>query len=555
MMFSERKAVAANAAAVFFRGNLGSPILLAALAMLALGTCMLALAPRADGLETTRTTLANGVQRVNYVVGPIEVTPGQNRIAYRPILGEERPSGDGWITRLKPDLVYENGEVPRSDKVMFHHGVWLSLFDQDATAPVPERFFATGEEKTRMDLPDGYGYAYEAEDVWILNHMIHNLTPEPMSLYMTYELDFIPADSPAAADIKPVRPIWMDVDNGSIYPVFDVAKGSGGKDGKFVYPDDAEDPYTDGNVKNQWAVDRDGVLVSATGHVHTGGLSTDLNVIRQGARYAGPKCANKKPRERRMKCKRKKPTVTGNKAHIFESRAHYFEPAGPVSWDVAMVSTKPDWRVAVKKGDILEQTTTYETKIASWYESMGLTIVYMADEGAGKNPFKTKVDGPGVLNHGHLDENNVHGGKKPVVGPDPRKLPGVTAVNSPEDPFQIAGFSYEAGNFRIPGSSGRPPKVEQGSSLTFSLGANDDSQGIWHSLTSCAAPCNRSTGIAYPLADARFQFDSGQLGTGGPPTVERTTWTTPPDLPVGTHTYFCRIHPLMRGAFRVVKRQ
>ncbi len=26
---------------------------------------------------------------------------------------------------------------------------------------------------------------------------------------------------------------------------------------------------------------------------------------------------------------------------------------------------------------------------------------------------------------------------------------------------------------------------------------------------------------------------------------------TTPDIPAGTYTYFCRIHPSMRGAFRV----
>lgn len=84
------------------------------------------------------------------------------------------------------------------------------------------------------------------------------------------------------------------------------------------------------------------------------------------------------------------------------------------------------------------------------------------------------------------------------------------------------------------------------------MGAGDVSQEIWHSLTSCKSPCNKSTGIAYPIADGEFQFDSGQMGTGGAPTVNRTTWTTPKNLPVGTHTFFCRVHPLMRGAIRVV---
>jgi plastocyanin len=31
------------------------------------------------------------------------------------------------------------------------------------------------------------------------------------------------------------------------------------------------------------------------------------------------------------------------------------------------------------------------------------------------------------------------------------------------------------------------------------------------------------------------------------------SWKTPKNLKIGTYTYFCRIHPFMRGAFRVVR--
>jgi plastocyanin len=38
---------------------------------------------------------------------------------------------------------------------------------------------------------------------------------------------------------------------------------------------------------------------------------------------------------------------------------------------------------------------------------------------------------------------------------------------------------------------------------------------------------------------------------GASPAAQRVTWQTPSNLPGGTYTYFCRIHPFMRGAFRV----
>ena len=33
--------------------------------------------------------------------------------------------------------------------------------------------------------------------------------------------------------------------------------------------------------------------------------------------------------------------------------------------------------------------------------------------------------------------------------------------------------------------------------------------------------------------------------------ANRNTWTTPSNLPTGTYSYFCRVHPFMRGSFRV----
>ncbi len=114
----------------------------------------------------------------------------------------------------------------------------------------------------------------------------------------------------------------------------------------------------------------------------------------------------------------------------------------------------------------------------------------------------------------------------------------------------------------------------------------------FHTITACKSPCNRTGGIKYPLANGRTVFDSGELGFGptlnagglypggdnGVPMtaavdipapaarckdvpglagalkagcVGSTTWKTPRNLKPGTYAYFCRVHPFMRGAFRV----
>jgi plastocyanin len=476
-----------------------------------------------------------GAKRIHLEVGPITVEPGQNNIAYS--RGKiAQPTEDGFIVGITPNLRYADGTVPPVDVIHLHHGVWLNLSAKDPTSPgLPERFFAVGEEKTRMVLPPGYGYAYKRTDRWLLNYMIHNLYPKPNQVWVTYDIDFIPATSAAAKSIKPARPVWMDVQNGSTYPVFDVIRGTG-ENGKYTYPDDATKPYGDNPPKNVWTVDRDGVLLATAGHLHPGGLHTDLWVQRTGA--TAPAGHAK--------------TGHSDTAHLFESTAHYFEPAGAVSWDVAMTGTRPDWKVAVHKGDVLSTTATYDSKTASWYESMGIMVVWMADaaDATGTDPFSKPVDEAGELTHGHLPENDNHGGS-----PDPKHYEDLTKLPSQQvaNGFSVTidNFVYARGDMSV---ADAVPTVKQGGTLTFDNTRDAPlGNGIWHTITACKAPCNAATGIAYPLANGPVTFDSGELGNAGVPTSGRLTWQTPSNLPAGTYTYFCRIHPFMRGAFRITQ--
>jgi hypothetical protein len=485
----------------------------------------------------------NGAKRMTYRIGPFSVVPGQNEIGNR-IFGE-KPPVDGWITRIRPDLVYTSGGVPGVDVIHLHHGVWLNLSRQDITWPgLPERFFAAGEEKTITTFPKGYGYRYRASDVWLLNHMIHNLTPVPTEVYMVYEIDFIPDSSPAARGIRPVKPLWLDVENGSAYPVFDVKKGSGSV-GRYTYPSDARGAYAGRGRRNEWVADRDGVLIVTAGHLHPGGLYTDMYLRRRGERIRSAACDRRANRAARRTCRRNAPRGRGARAHLFRSNARYFEPAGAVSWDVAMTATRPDWRVKFRRGDVLSTTATYDSRRAAWWESMGIMIAYMADTGPGRNPFKQRVNFPGRPTHGHLPENNNHGGG-PGGLPNPVRMPDGMTVSGPLD---VLDFKFTLGDLSLPGAAGRPPVVNRGQSITFRN--VDDPRAIYHSITSCKPPCNRATGIAYPIADGPVQFESGTLGSAVPPTTGRLEWRTPPNLKRGTYTYFCRIHPFMRGAFRV----
>jgi plastocyanin len=451
-----------------------------------------------------------GTIRYRFRFGPLDVAPGQNLIRFSQ--GEvPKPPVDGWITRIAPDLLRADGKAPPVDVLHLHHGVWLNRSRQDATRPAfPERFFAAGEEKTTTQLPPGFGYRYAASDDWVINEMLHNLTPVRDQVWLAYDLDFLPATAPAAAAVRAARPIWLDVRNGDGYPVFDVLRGSG-REGEYTYPDDAPPTV---ERRNAWTVDHDGVLVAAAGHLHPGGLWDDVWLDR-----------------------------AGSGAHLFRSEAVYWEPAGAVSWDVGMTTTPPTWRATVKAGDTLRVTATYDTSRASWYESMGIVVAWMADGSDGPDPFATPVDAPGQVTHGHLPENDNHGGTGQAFA-DP-----ATRARTPAPPIvDITGYVYAQGDMEAPGPI---PTVRPGQTLTFrNLDAPLDS-GTWHTITACRAPCNAGTGIAYPLADADVPFDSGELGTGGAPTADRVDWSTPTDLAPGLYTYFCRIHPFMRGAFAV----
>ncbi len=502
-------------------------------------------------LAPSLASASSGVQHLHYSAGPYLVTPGANLILLQKT-HVPKPAQDGYMVRMAPNLHYARpdgkccGTIPRVDVIHLHHGVWLS----NGTAGAGEGnslggfypFAATGEEKTVYEFPAGYGYPIGANDYWVINYMIHNLTATAEKVYITYDIDFIPSTSPAAKSITPVHPIWMDVEAHNIYPVFDVHRHSG-KNGKFTFPDMAKAPYS-GAPLNQVTLQHPGTLVATAGHLHPGGLYDDLALSRTGT-SPGPGTI---------------PGGAPGSVRLFRSTAHYWDKRGPISWDMAMGATAADWRPRVKAGDVLRVSTTYETRRASWYESMGIMVVWQAwNEARGVDPFTHPLDQSQHLTHGHLAENNHHGGSALT------SVPLSKFRSCQRKQVLIAGFTYLPGDLSsAPGANRCLPTVKQGQSLTF---LNEDAnpqatfnlfspstdylRSIFHSVTACQSPCGLDTGISYPLANGAGGYDSGQLGFGTP-AIDRVSWSTPTRLAPGTYTYFCRIHPFMRGAFRII---
>ncbi len=480
-------------------------------------------------------------------------------------------SASGFITRFKPSMV----EIKPSGKLVtpavwdlhLHHVVWL--INGNPT-------FASGEEKTIASMPQGYGTKVGADQNWFINQMIHNLgQSDNRQVYLTWQIDWVPETTPARTDIRALNTQWLDVAGApQVYPVFDAEKGyDTNGDGKFVFPDEAMDPsdpaYAEEHSKisnsRQWTVaNKNGAtLVFGAGHLHPGGSNVNLMVARDGA-DAG--------------------TVAGDDPSevkdLFRSDAKYYEPAGAVSWDVAMKATPRDWRISLKQGDKVFINVVYDVHKASWYESMGilpLAWVPGHPDAAAKDPFddaadvQAMYDEGGELTHRRLQENIDVKARKDLGLPNPRKLKSKGSV--PASGIDIRSFSYLQGGFTavkgFPTSLMRPPTIHSGQSVTFTnldaLPGEALTDQAWHSITSCRLPCTGGSGIGYPLANGPIKFDSGQLGYGTGTSSGVTTgsnvYTTPPLLykpgrkakKATTYTYFCRIHPLMRGSIRVLK--
>jgi plastocyanin len=542
-------------------------------------------------------------QRLRFSYGPITVKPGQNDVLIEPVK-IEKPLRDGFITRFKPDLVRSDGAVPPIEQVHLHHGTWLSVPDY-GSGP----FFAAGEEKTTAPFPKGYGMPVKADDKWLLLYMVHSAIQQPMEVYITYDVDFIPKAKGEQLGLKAAYPLWFDV-RPSGYPVFNVQRDFGGPDGKCTWPMEqcaAHDPFgkelvgqgRPGNgVGTDWKFPDEGrdlglvenftggTIIGLGGHLHPGGLENTIDLVRPGNTVRVQKTFRKKGKKGKKGKKYKKwVTVKKEQARIYTGEAVYWDRKDPskgggppTSWDFSMkVTGLPYWGIQVKPGDIIRSNATYDTTYQSTYENMGIVVSLFVPNDENGNPqapgvdaFTTPLDSSdgcksgglrakkkricdrGVVTHGHLAENDNYGGADGTW--NARRGFETSDVG-------IVNFLYEPGDLSTISMTG-VPTVKLGKDLRFT---NFESPVIYHTVTSCKFPCLGRTGTAFPLSDGQtskgrdLDFDSSELGFGAPvigPAKQTMNWSLPVTKESGFEpgeivTYFCRIHPGMRGAFEV----
>ncbi len=170
------------------------------------------------------------------------------------------PCHNCYLTSLQANMTYTNGQdATLGSGAWFHHVVFLDNGHTDATCPSAiwnflgvngERFFASGDERTKMILPPGFGYYIGASDSWSMIYMLMNMNPQAINVDISLTATWVPA----SAALTPLRPVWLDVDQCGTSEV--------------------NLPNSGYNVLNYtWNVNVPGQLIGIAGHVHDGGIN------------------------------------------------------------------------------------------------------------------------------------------------------------------------------------------------------------------------------------------------------------------------------------------
>jgi len=266
-------------------------------------------------------------------------------------LSGPKPDVDGHITKMETDLVDAKGERIPIRRLMLHHIVFLNSANLDATCerfrfwdnetifrPAGERFYAAGEERAKMRLPDGYGYPIEASDPnWGIVYMFMNHRARDDSGFVQYKVTV--DDDPS---LKPVKPHWLDARNCRADPVYNVP-GDGGRASTHV-------------KETNYLMPSSGRIVAGAGHAHGG--ARKLTITR-------PKCSNRPVAE-------SVPTW-GRKGHSFYKVRPILHEPGPIH----MTGFQTEAGIPVSSGEKIRLNSRYENSLPH-VRVMGIFIVYVA---------------------------------------------------------------------------------------------------------------------------------------------------------------------------------
>jgi len=172
------------------------------------------------------------------------------------------PCTNCWITRLEPDLIYQ-GDASHPDGTVANYnnnsntdGVWLHHFVIVDGCNLNNRIIASGNERTILQEPPGYGYFIGPGCSWLLNYHIHNSGINErhvaIRLNVTYQ----------TTALASAVPVWLDV--------------SSNLNSEYTAP--ANPTYSDNHTGDtgmhaDYTMSIQGKIIGMGGHVHDYGIS------------------------------------------------------------------------------------------------------------------------------------------------------------------------------------------------------------------------------------------------------------------------------------------
>lgn len=481
--------------------------------------------------------------------GPYTIPPGHDLSR----VDLDLSLSDGFLVAGGPGLVFADGTEPGHQELHIHHAHWWFLEpgapNYGPSVPFPgwKWISGSGEEETEgsFDLVSAaeggnrrYGLAVREGERTLLINMIHNKTTRPIVVWVKVDLTFVHGTAAEIAgttgeNFRNLTPVLV---GGS----FDVPREPPGGDGVFVWPRDIN------GTGQVWTAPFDGTIVIGAGHLHPGGQRA---IVTNMGRPSEP-CASDRT-----------DGIPGKTLYELD----VINRETPLSEDFQIEITQPGFRATVRAGDRIVVNGVYESAEHGWWDAMTHTGFYV-DEHPVAPADACSVELVGVpagwsppLGYPVLQAPTEGIANRAWTG-DPDPLCGVTgspACNRNLTPVPsgadtevvtISNFQFTPGGLGLSGPLG-PPRIARGTRLH--VVNTDIAAYVRHTMTSCPSPCDGPYVTNYPLPDGAF--DSGFLGyepttMGGPPYWEFDTSRLEP----GRYTYFCRIHPWMRGAFDVV---
>jgi plastocyanin len=423
------------------------------------------------------------------------------------------PPEDGFITHMETDVIdATTGEQVPISRLMLHHIVFLNVFRPDSTCKsytgfdgrtfgnfAPQRFYAAGEERMKMSLPDGYGYPTSKSDAWAVVAMVMNHRPTPDNALIHYEVTI---DSNPS--LTPVKPYWFDARDCRADPIYNVPsvarratsrkKSSGSKaqaakkHKKKRRKKAAPAPTLD--TTRDYTIPESGRIVAGAGHVHGGAVGLTLTE---------PSCGNRE-------VARSDPTW-GLPDHPFYNVRPVLHEPGPINMSAFRSTTG----LPVHAGETLRLNSIYDDS-QPHVRVMGIMIAYLA-------PDSSVTQNCGPVPNWEILKTNQPGRPGPIPFTIP--LTGLdangqaTTINAPPGPLRNAGRStvVPVGD-RFFGDPNL--RIRRGSSITWQF-----SGGELHNLTLANGP----------LGIGSDNLDAGRTFT--------QKFTRP-----GTYRFFCALHPV-----------